>query len=41
MPPQPVKPSIRQMLLQEIQAQQPKSQIDAALSQTSVLDAVA
>jgi hypothetical protein len=39
MPPQPVTPGIREVLLQEIQAQQPKSQIDAPLSQNSVLNA--
>jgi hypothetical protein len=33
--------SIRELLLEEIQAQQPKSQIDAPLSQTSVLNAAA
>jgi hypothetical protein len=33
--------SIREVLLEEIQAQQPKSQIDAPLSQTSVLNAAA
>lgn len=39
MPPQPVTPGIREVLLQEIQAQQPKSQIGAPLSQISVLSA--
>lgn len=41
MPPQPVSPSIREVLLEEIRTQQPKSQIDAPLSQTAVLNAAA
>jgi hypothetical protein len=38
---QQVTISIREALLEEIQAQQPKNQIDAPLSQTSVLNATA
>ena len=39
--PQPPQSSIREVLLQEIHAQMPKSQIDANLSQSTVLDAAA
>ncbi len=39
--PQPPQTSIREVLLQEIHAQMPKSQIDANLSQSTVLDAAA
>jgi hypothetical protein len=41
MSPQPVTRGIREVLLQEIQAQQPKNEIDAPLSQNSVLTAAA
>jgi hypothetical protein len=37
--PQPPIPSIREVLLEEIKAQQPRSQIDAPLTQNSVLNA--
>src|ERR1051325_761101 len=39
--PQPVQPSIREVLLQEIQAQSPKGPMDSNLSQSTVLDAAA
>jgi hypothetical protein len=39
--PQPLKPSIREVLLQEIQAQSPNGDVAAALQQSSVLDAAA
>lgn len=39
--PQPPKPTIREVLLAEIEARQPKTQIDSKLQQASVLDAAA
>ena len=39
--PQPPIPSIREVLLEEIKAQRPKNQIDAPLTQNSVLNAAA
>jgi hypothetical protein len=38
---QPVTPTIREVLLTEIKAREPKTQIDAPLQQTSVLDGAA
>ncbi len=39
--PQPVPPIIREVLLAEIKAQEPKTQMEQTLQQSSVLDAVA
>jgi len=38
---QPPKPSIREVLLEEIKAQEPKTNTGATLQQSSVLDAAA
>lgn len=38
---QPPKPSVREVLLKEIKAQEPRNNTDATLQQSSVLDAVA
>jgi hypothetical protein len=39
--PTPPKPSIREVLISEIKAQEPKSSMDANLQQSSILDAAA
>jgi hypothetical protein len=41
MPPQPVKPSIREVLLQEIKAQEAQTRTGGTLQQSSLLDAAA
>jgi hypothetical protein len=41
MPPQPVKPSIREVLLQEIKAQEAQTRTGGSLQQSSLLDAAA
>src|ERR1700722_11180529 len=39
--PQPVPPSIREVLIAEIKAREPKTQMDPTLQQSTVLDAAA